>query len=57
MLACSAATAISERYSLTKPSPTLNNTIAAMIAPSMRSPVAADTAAAASSKMRSGLRS
>jgi hypothetical protein len=33
MLACSAATATSERYSLMKPSPTLKPTIAAMIAP------------------------
>ena len=32
MLACSAATASSERYSLTNPSPTLRTTIAAMIA-------------------------
>ena len=41
MLACSAATARSERYSLTKPSPTLSTTIAAMIAASVGSPVSA----------------
>ena len=57
MPACSAATASSERYSLTKPRPTLKPTIAAMMAPSVGSPVAADTAAAASSKISSGLRS
>ena len=39
MLACNAATATSERYSLTKPSPTLNSTIPAMIAAVGRSPV------------------
>ena len=35
MFAWSAATATSERYSLTKPSPTLRTTIVAMIAPSI----------------------
>ena len=44
MFACSAATASSERYSLTKPSPTLKTTIVAMIAPSTVSPVAAEIA-------------
>ena len=57
MLACSAATASSERYSLMKPSPTLKTTIAAMMTPSVGSPVAAETPAAASNRMSSGLRS
>ena len=57
MLACSAATARSERYSLTNPSPTLSTTIAAMIAASVGSPVAPETAAADTSRIRSGLRS
>ena len=45
------------RYSLTKPSPTLSTTIAAMIAASVGSPVRPETAAAASSRISSGLRS
>lgn len=57
MLACSVATACSERYSLMNPSPTLKLTMAAMIAPSVMSPVAAATPAAASNKMSSGFRS
>ena len=57
MLACSAATACSDRYSLTKPSPTLRATIAVITVPSVTSPVAADTAAAASKRISSGLRS
>jgi len=57
MLACNAATATSERYSFTKPSPTLSTTIAAMIPPSVVSPVAAETAAAVSNRISSGLRS
>ena len=57
MFAWSAATATSERYSLTKPRPTLRMTIVAMIAPSTVSPVAAEIPAAASSRIKSGLRS
>ena len=41
--ACSAATARSDRYSLTNPSPTLSTTIAAMIAASVGSPVTPET--------------
>ena len=43
-----------ERYSLMKPSPTLKTTIAAMMTPSVGSPVAAETPAAASNRMSMG---
>ena len=54
MLVCSAATASSDRYSFTNPSPTLSATIAVMIAASVGSPVRPDTAAADTSRIRSG---
>ena len=56
MLACNAATASSDRYSFTNPSPTLSATIAVMIAASVGSPVTPDTAAADTSRIRSGFR-
>ena len=57
MLSCKATAARSERYSLTKPSPTLSARIALMITASAGSPVSPEIRAAPSSRNNSGFRS
>jgi hypothetical protein len=54
MLECSSSTAFSDRYSLTKPSPTDKQTIARMMPASARSPTTTETIAAPANRMRSG---
>ena len=57
MLECNAMAANSDRYSLEKPSPTLNSEMVAIMTESVASPVTADTAAAPPRRISSGLRS
>ena len=54
---CNASTACSERYSLKNPRPTDKVTMIPMMMPPLASPVTPETAAAASSRSSSGLRS